>query len=66
MFNEFLIFVLVYHLVLFSDEYISTPAGLRGRDYSGYSMIFFTCLGLFVNLGALALSAAKDKIRAAR
>ena len=59
MFNEALIFVLIYHLITFSNEYIGS---IEGRRVSGISMIVFTLLVLAVNLGLLAYSSLKEKI----
>jgi len=63
MFNEALIFVLIYHLITFSDEYIGS---IEGRRVSGISMIVFTLFVLAVNLGLLAYGNLKEKIKILR
>lgn len=61
--NECLIFVLVYHLITFSDEYIRLE---EGRRMSGYSMIVCTLFALAVNLAILAYNEGNEKIRTCR
>jgi hypothetical protein len=57
--NETLIFFLIYHLIIFSEEYKRSKLG---REYSGYSMIFFTVLLLLANLGQMAVIGIRNKI----
>ena len=51
-FNETMIFVLIYHLILFTKEYIEL---VDIRHYVGISLIFFTLLLLLVNLVLIAI-----------
>jgi cell division protein FtsW (lipid II flippase) len=53
-FNETMIFVLLYHLILFTKEYIEL---VDIRNYVGISLIFFTLLLLLVNLVLIAIPA---------
>ena len=63
MFNESIIFVLIYHLITFSDEY---SRSIEGRYFCGISMIVFTLIVVAVNLGLLAISSLKEKIMTLR
>jgi len=56
-FNEVMIFVLIYHLIVFSEEYIKNA---DGRDYMGYSMSFWTLFVVFANCGLLLVDAIKS------
>ncbi len=47
LFNEFLVLVLNYHLMCFTN-FVSDP---YAREYLGYSMTFVTCLFIAINLG---------------
>jgi len=49
-----MIFVLIYHLIVFSEEYIKNS---EGRLYMGYSMTFWTLFVIFSNCGLLLVDA---------
>lgn len=49
-FNEAMIFLIVYHLITYSDEYIRNSAG---RTICGYSMIVCTLFVVLANVGIL-------------
>jgi len=55
MFNEIIMMVVLYHFLLFTP-FVPEPAT---QHLIGYSVIFFTCLHIYVNLHLLAKEATR-------
>jgi hypothetical protein len=62
-FNESVLFVLIYHMITFSDEYSKS---IIGRDWCGYSLIAWTIFLFGANVFLIVFSIVKAVINGYR